>query len=117
MKENNTLINNIKLNIKECFGNAKESKNANRNIRKIRKIKDINKNRKFKKNYIKYNISEDYTKYIDRINTIDRNLYRENNGKGFYYCFINNDTNDMDKIDSDVEFDIEIKMDSAGKEN
>ena len=111
------MINNIKLNIKECFGNAKESKNVNRNIRKIRKIKDINKNRKFKKNYIKYNISEDYTKYIDRINTIDRNLYRENNGKGFYYCFINNDTNDMDKIDSDVEFDIEIKMDSAGKEN
>lgn len=39
MKENNTLINNIKLNIKECFGNAKESKNTNRNIRKLGKLK------------------------------------------------------------------------------
>lgn len=97
MKEKKTLINNIKLNIEECFGNVKESKNANRNIRKLGKLKILIKNRKFKKNYIKYNISEDYTKFIDRINTIERNLYRENNDKGFYYCFIYNDTNDMDK--------------------
>lgn len=84
--------------------------------KKIRKIKVINRNRKLKNNQIKYNISEDYTKYIERINTIERNLYRENNGKGLYYCFINNDTKDMDKIDSDVEFNIEIIMDSVGKE-
>ena len=39
MKEKKTLINNIKLNIEECFGNVKESKNAIRNIRKLGKLK------------------------------------------------------------------------------
>lgn len=72
--KNNIFINNIKLNIKECFKNKNEYKNSNKNIRKI---KNNFKNRKIKKNDIKYNINEDFTKYIERINNIKRNLCKK----------------------------------------
>ena len=110
--KNNIYINNIKLNIKECFGSIDKFTNKNRNIRKNWKIKNFNKNGKIKKNYIKYNISEDFTKYIERINTIKENLYK-NDGKTLY-CFINNITPD-ENANSDVDFEITTNTDKIAE--
>ena len=108
-RKNDTFINNIKLDIKECFKSVNKSKNGNKDI-KDRKIKNSYKNRRIKKNYIKYNINKYFTKYIERIDTIKRNLYKEYNDKNLYYCFIDNKAKNKDEIISDMNFEIEINM-------
>ena len=106
--KNDTFINNIKLDIKVCFKSVNKFKNGNKDI-KDRKIKNSYKNRRIKKN-IKYNINKDFTKYIERIDTIKRNLYKEYNDKNSYYCFIDNKAKNKDEIISDMDFEIEINM-------
>ena len=107
--KNDTFINNIKLDIIECFKSVNKSKNGNKDI-KGRKIKNSYKNRRIKKNYIKCNINKDFTKYIERIDTIKRNLYKGYNDKNFYYCFIDNRTKNNDEIISNMDFEIEINI-------
>lgn len=109
--KNNIFINNIKVDIKECFKSINKSKNGNKDIRKFGKFKNSNKNRRIKENYIKYHINKDFIKYIERIDTIKRNLYQSNNGKIPYYCFIDNRTKNKDEITSDMDIEIEINMD------
>ena len=111
--KNETRINNIKINIKECFGYINKSK-YEINERKIWKIKDIDKNKKCKKkkDHIKYDVSVDFTKYIERMETIKEDLYNTKDGRNAYFCFINNKITEEELI-SDIDFEIEIKMDKT----
>jgi len=109
--KNDIFINNIKLDIKECFKNVNKSNNGKKDI-KDWKIKNSNKNRRIKKkNFIKSDINKDFTKYIERIDTIKRNLYKGYNDKNSYYCFIDNRAKNKEEIISDLDFEIDINMD------
>lgn len=107
--KNVIFINNIKINIKECFGYINKAK-YEINGRKIWKT-NTHKNRKSKKkkDYIKYDINADFTKYIERMETIKEGLNSIKDGRNAYLCFINNKITENESI-SEIDFEIEIKV-------
>ena len=84
----NKFHNNIKLKIKENFGQI-YGFNNNGNINNSRKIKDNNRNGKIKNNNYKFKfiISKGFKKYLEKINFLKENLCINATGnKGYYFA-------------------------------
>ncbi len=84
----NKFHNNIKLKIKENFGQI-YGFNNNGNINNSRKIKDNNRNGKIKNNNHKFKfiISKGFKKYLEKINFLKENLCINATGnKGYYFA-------------------------------